>query len=1345
MEKKEVTVEEKVQLPKLLEEFRTALEKEIRTIKKHGQSSILIYGGKKVPTTTSDFWYVFKIEYMPDLPADTPCKLTVESSYYDVTVIQVTDNEITLSSSVELPDNLGKARLDNGSTVLMERLIKRIEDNAKSANPAASRILETNDLSINSNFSKIHAYELDSIVRDSNNNNEQNAALLSAINNDITYIWGPPGTGKTTVIKDIILNLLIQNRSVLLVSHTNTAVDGAIKKVDREYFDKNGIKENEQYPILRVGNISGQDNSSRIQIESHIKQAGRELQEKRDELIVERKKFETELKEISQCIFKFEWVDSNKIEEGMAVVSRINENIKKVKKLEELKAHTAELITQQKNAHPECLDYLSFAKQLKQAKAEKDALEVSYGYYTEELSKADSQINEALAAIICWDKFLRLEKELNKFLPIDLQRSKLKKLSSELGHSEALLNEIETSLRTEKENLEKYNQRRGVLSKAIVKKNIEKTKERINELESSAALLKQDAAGNKSAYSALNDELMKTLSIESQMKLLDVKRSRYEWEKILEDSNVRKAAMQHRISIVEPKLLKLREDLTAIETKAEMKKTAFQKIASLSSELRSINNNIKKLKKESLKDVLSDIVENEKRNLFTATGKLISAISNAESLKILEQEINLVRGEIIDLHLDELKAEYTELKEAINNRSRQITEIERQLDELKKAVILNAKVLGTTLAKSYLDDTIQSRKFDTVILDEASMASIPALWCACLLAENNIIIVGDFMQLPPIVIADGKSKDDELARKWLGRDAFEASGMQTRLKDNDKGEPDNFISLTSQYRMEEEIAEVANIYYGEYNKSLKSPGNDMPFRCKERSEFQKWYSMAEDKATLHLVDTSNLNAWATGVPRGKKHSRLNYFSASLCVEMAFRFLGKKLDEKPVNIAPNILIIAPYKPHVSRIQELIELKYKVLGLPENSNFIEVGTVHSFQGKEADIVIFDLVVDEPHWRANIFMPDENVNDGLKKLYNVAVTRAKFKLFIVGNMKFFRKRAKENALSNLLDVLERNNAQWIDAKEAYPMLSFSMNLNKGYSLDDVKEYMSCNESQFYNYICTDIKHCKSQLIIYSPFMTESRISTLLPLLVDAVNTGVKLVVVTKTLGERKSQEVSAYKKCEQILTSNGAHIIHKKGMHEKNIFIDGIIMWCGSLNMLSFTGNTGEYMLRIKSNKITQDSMKELGCNELIVPIEKTAEKYCPICNEELIAAEGGEGGFYWKCSKCDYSRNREEQYPYDGLLKCPKCGSSLKFDMINEPRWVCEENSKHYKKLKLNDIRLEKMKALISAADMKRLKRYYTSSKDEKMKKAWYKYEKQKTALEEADKVEPEQMTLFDQWP
>ncbi len=281
---------------------------------------------------------------------------------------------------------------------------------------------------------------------------------------------------------------------------------------------------------------------------------------------------------------------------------------------------------------------------------------------------------------------------------------------------------------------------------------------------------------------------------------------------------------------------------------------------------------------------------------------------------------------------------------------RQLNELKEKMQELEKQAIMSAKIVGATLAKSYLSETLRERKFDTVILDEASMASIPALWCASYLAESSIVIVGDFLQLPPIVMAD-----TPMAQKWLGKDIFYHSGMQERAR-NKETCPENFVMLNNQFRMESDIADIANMYYGAYGGLLSDDDND--FRVKDREKFYSWYSGKRTKRNVHLIDTESLHAWVTGVPQGKSHSRLNCFSAAVSVDLAFKFLENKLKElDPATAEPekeaSVLIVAPYKPHVARINQLVELEYHNRGFKENLNFIRAGTIHSFQGSEADI--------------------------------------------------------------------------------------------------------------------------------------------------------------------------------------------------------------------------------------------------------------------------------------------------------------------------------------------------------------------------------------------------------
>ena len=54
---------------------------------------------------------------------------------------------------------------------------------------------------------------------------------MQALGNEVSYIIGPPGTGKTETLAAIAYALVQAGRSVLIAAHTNIAVDNAILKL----------------------------------------------------------------------------------------------------------------------------------------------------------------------------------------------------------------------------------------------------------------------------------------------------------------------------------------------------------------------------------------------------------------------------------------------------------------------------------------------------------------------------------------------------------------------------------------------------------------------------------------------------------------------------------------------------------------------------------------------------------------------------------------------------------------------------------------------------------------------------------------------------------------------------------------------------------------------------------------------------------------------------------------------------------------------------------------------------------------------------------------------------------
>ena len=359
---------------------------------------------------------------------------------------------------------------------------------------------------------------------------------------------------------------------------------------------------------------------------------------------------------------------------------------------------------------------------------------------------------------------------------------------------------------------------------------------------------------------------------------------------------------------------------------------------------------------------------------------------------------------------------------------------------------------------------------------------------------------------------------------------------------------------------------------------------------------------------------------------------------------------------------------------------------------------------------------------------------INKNLRKLFNVAVTRAKFKLFIVGNFAYCQKRAKNNALSELLDkLIEKDKLEKIDAKNILPEIKFTRKSDFSINESLKDKHIVCREESFNEYFMSDICSFKQRLIVYSPFMTEARLALLLPAFVDAINKGKQIIVVTKALSDRGRIELTQYQKCEQELQDIGVKVLHKKGMHEKLIFVDSDAVWIGSLNALSFTGLTGEVMQRHADKKLAAEYEKLFDIPHICEVVKNIDEQKCPICQGEMLLKESDEGGIYWQCVNGDYSRNALQQYPHDGVLRC-KCGAPYIYVMKNEPRWVCSQDPHHFQKMRESDLKLPKMSALIpTKSERKKVDKFFADRKKEK--------EKNKKSKSNSDNNDSEQLTLF----
>ena len=292
-------------------------------------------------------------------------------------------------------------------------------------------------------------------------------------------------------------------------------------------------------------------------------------------------------------------------------------------------------------------------------------------------------------------------------------------------------------------------------------------------------------------------------------------------------------------------------------------------------------------------------------------------------------------------------------------------EIKRVENKMIRDIIETSDVILSTNSSAALE-SIARTKFDVAIIDEASQATIPSVLIPIAKA-HRFILAGDHKQLPPTIISD---KAHEL-EKTLFEELIRLYPFKSQL-------------LNVQYRMNSLLMKFPNAEF--YNNNLKSDASVDDITINDIISSDK-----KEDAML-FVDTSEIDR------DGEKHlkdskSIINKLEANIAVKIANDYLNMGLNEDEIGI------ISPYADQVKIIQDKTP--------------VEVKTVDGFQGREKEIIIISTV------RSN-----ENGNIGfLKDLrrLNVAITRAKRKLIIIGN----KNTLKHNpTYARLIEFVEDEN---------------------------------------------------------------------------------------------------------------------------------------------------------------------------------------------------------------------------------------------------------------------------------------------------------------------------------
>ncbi|MCL1701568.1 AAA domain-containing protein [Lysinibacillus sp. Bpr_S20] len=323
-------------------------------------------------------------------------------------------------------------------------------------------------------------------------------------------------------------------------------------------------------------------------------------------------------------------------------------------------------------------------------------------------------------------------------------------------------------------------------------------------------------------------------------------------------------------------------------------------------------------------------------------------------------------------------------RKALNLNS---SEHRKYLKNLWHVIHLVTPLISTTFASfANMYKGIEQNFISHLFIDEAGQAS-PQLAVGALWRSKKAVIVGDPIQIEPVVTID----------KTLLMDICKHFNLE-----------EHYMSATTSVQS---VADLANPY-GTYKDKEKNQWIGIPLWVHRRC-LNPMFSIAngiayDNKMVLAETDKVGIGEWIDCVGKAEE--------AQYVKEQAEYMAQVVFDKyKDKNKLPNLFVITPFTAVRDGLKQAIRQKLKPLQDPKLNEWLEksIGTVHTFQGKEADIVYFVTGTDEQTEGA------ANWTCSKPNLLNVAVTRAKKEFYVVGDLKRFSRKNYYDKIIHYMDM--------------------------------------------------------------------------------------------------------------------------------------------------------------------------------------------------------------------------------------------------------------------------------------------------------------------------------------
>jgi superfamily II DNA/RNA helicase len=257
--------------------------------------------------------------------------------------------------------------------------------------------------------------------------------------------------------------------------------------------------------------------------------------------------------------------------------------------------------------------------------------------------------------------------------------------------------------------------------------------------------------------------------------------------------------------------------------------------------------------------------------------------------------------------------------------------------------------------------------FDWVILDEASQMLLPQALLSLVYGKGQYVFCGDIQQLPPVVLGPQPAEQEAMPSRSILAHLLATYGLSTRVR------------LNETYRLNRELCQLPSRlwYQGDLRPAAANVEARLALPAVQQPDLVDAILAPQRPATLVLAEHT------------ADHQR-----SSVEVDIVTTLAARLLLDYGVE-AERLAIVSPHRAQnnaiAQRLAQLLAQCGAVTALPI------IDTVERLQGAERDVLLFSVTTSDPDHRDSSFLNNPN-------RFNVAITRARHKVVVVGSTAFF-----------------------------------------------------------------------------------------------------------------------------------------------------------------------------------------------------------------------------------------------------------------------------------------------------------------------------------------------------